>query len=154
MKKLIFSILIIFLCLTSFTLVSCGGEDDTTTTKEDDTTTTVDDSAADNVDLCEHKSTEVIPGKEPSTTSTGRTEGEKCVLCGKILNTQQIISAKPFIDGFEYRLNDDNSSYSVIGIGSVSDTEIVIPTVYNGLPVTEIGEEAFKNCKNIKLNEI
>ena len=31
MKKLIFSILIIFLCLTSFTLVSCGGEDDTTT---------------------------------------------------------------------------------------------------------------------------
>ena len=31
MKKLIFSMLIIFLCLTSFTLISCGGEDDTTT---------------------------------------------------------------------------------------------------------------------------
>ena len=33
MKKLIVSFLILILCLTSFMLVSCGGEDDTTTTE-------------------------------------------------------------------------------------------------------------------------
>ncbi|MBQ9744533.1 MAG: leucine-rich repeat protein [Clostridia bacterium] len=47
MKKLLFSILTILLCLTSFMLISCGddattttGEEDTTTTGEEDTTTT------------------------------------------------------------------------------------------------------------------
>ena len=40
-------------------------------------------------------------------------------------------------------------SYSVVGIGTCKDTDIVIPTEYNGLPVKKIGKDAFKNCKSL-----
>ena len=42
-----------------------------------------------------------------------------------------------------YTLNSDNASYSVSGIGPVTDTDIVIPSYYKGLPVTIIGTGAF-----------
>ena len=46
-----------------------------------------------------------------------------------------------------YTLNGD--SYSVSGIGTCTDTEIIISSTYNGLPVTSIGDGAFKDCTNI-----
>ena len=48
-----------------------------------------------------------------------------------------------YVQDLEYRLTDD--SYEVIGIGSVTDSEIDIPSTYKGLPVTSIGENAFGN---------
>ena len=36
--------------------------------------------------------------------------------------------------GLEFGLNADEKSYSVTGIGICNDTDIVIPSVYNGLP--------------------
>ena len=48
--------------------------------------------------------------------------------------------------GLEYALNSDGNSYSVIGIGTCTDTNIVIPATYNGKPVTAIGDSAFKDC--------
>lgn len=50
------------------------------------------------------------------------------------------------VEGLEklaYTLNGDGASYSVTGIGTATDTDIVIPEIYNGLPVTSIGSEAF-----------
>lgn len=41
-------------------------------------------------------------------------------------------------EGLEYELNDDDVSYSVIGIGTCADTDIVIPSTYEGLPVTRL----------------
>ena len=46
-------------------------------------------------------------------------------------------------EGLEFSLNADGESYTVTGLGSCTDTEIVIGT-YKGLPVTAIGKEAFK----------
>ncbi|MBQ9116410.1 MAG: leucine-rich repeat domain-containing protein [Clostridia bacterium] len=51
--------------------------------------------------------------------------------------------------GLEYRLSEDGSYYTVIGRGSCKETEIVIPGVYNELPVACVGGEAFKDASNI-----
>ena len=46
-------------------------------------------------------------------------------------------------------MNSDGKSYSVTGTGICLDTNIVIPSTYNGLPVTSIGGYAFSNCTSL-----
>ena len=53
-------------------------------------------------------------------------------------------------DELEYTLNADKASYSVTGIGGYSDSNVVIDSVYNGLPVTAIGYHAFQFAYEIK----
>ena len=48
--------------------------------------------------------------------------------------------------GLAYSLNSDNNSYRVTGIGTCSDTDIVIPSSYNNKSVTAIGNSAFYGC--------
>ena len=50
-----------------------------------------------------------------------------------------------YTDGLAYTLNSDNLSYSCSGIGTATDTDIVIAPVYNGLPVTDVANSAFSN---------
>ncbi len=57
----------------------------------------------------------------------------RCTYCGKEQEASK---------GLEFTLLDDGT-YKVSGIGSCTDTEIVIPSVYNDKPVTVIGEHAF-----------
>lgn len=52
-------------------------------------------------------------------------------------------------EGLEYSLNSDETGYTVTGIGSCTDTEIVIPSKYNAKPVTRIGSYAFENCTGL-----
>ena len=42
--------------------------------------------------VCEHVE-EIIPGKEPTCTETGLTEGKKCSICGEITVAQEVIPA-------------------------------------------------------------
>ena len=58
-------------------------------------------------------------------------------------------SKKSFSVGLNYGLDSDTQSYHVVGIGTCTDTDIVIPSSYNGLPVTEISGRAFIMCKNL-----
>ena len=44
--------------------------------------------------------------------------------------------------------------YCVMGMGTVSSSDVVIPATYRGLPVTEIGEEAFRRELYIESIEI
>ncbi len=65
-----------------------------------------------------------------------------CSMCG--------LKKEVFSEGLEYKLSGDKTYYSLVGIGSCTDVDIIIPSVYEGLPVTEIESEAFKGNKTIK----
>ena len=54
-------------------------------------------------------------------------------------------------EGLAYALNDDGAGYTVTGIGECTDTELVIPAMYNGLPVTSIGYWAFAYCSSLTI---
>ena len=63
-----------------------------------------------------------------------------CSVCG---------TPKPS-EGLKYALNGDGTAYSVTDIGTCTDTNIVIPSAYNGLPVTFIGNYAFNKCSSLE----
>ena len=62
-----------------------------------------------------------------------------CINCGANFNT----------NGLNFSLSKDGTYYSVTGIGSCDSTDIIIPAVYNDLPVTKIADEAFFGCSSI-----
>ena len=55
----------------------------------------------------------------------------------------------PPSEGLAFALNEDGQSYSVSGIGTCTDTNLVIPDTYEGLPVTSIGTWALQNCTEL-----
>lgn len=63
-----------------------------------------------------------------------------CVVCG----------IHRISEGLEYSWNSDGTGgYTVAGIGTCSDTEIIIPSEYNSKPVTCIASSAFRSCSNL-----
>ena len=85
---------------------------------------------------CGEKGTETF--EYGSTTNHNFVNG-CCTYCGKKQETSR---------GLAFKLLDDGT-YEVSGIGSCTDTEIVIPSVYNDEPVTSIGDYAFYNCSGL-----
>ena len=51
--------------------------------------------------------------------------------------------------GLEYKVNNDGKTASLFGIGTCTDTEIVVASTYNSLPVTEIFYNAFNGNSQI-----
>ncbi len=51
--------------------------------------------------------------------------------------------------GLEFDSNGDGTAYEVTGIGTITDTDIVIPSTYNEKPVTGIASGAFQNCTDL-----
>jgi hypothetical protein len=43
----------------------------------------------------------------------------------------------------------EDGTYAVYGIGDCTDTDIVIPPVYNGAAVSAIGDRAFRDCTSL-----
>ena len=52
-------------------------------------------------------------------------------------------------EGLGYSLNSDGTGYTVTGIGTCTDKELIIPSEYNSKPVTSIGSDAFSNCTGL-----
>lgn len=65
-----------------------------------------------------------------------------CTFCNYIDESESI--------GLSFELNEDNLSYSLVGIGDCKDTFIIIPSEHNGLPVTKIKDKAFSYNNKIK----
>ena len=76
-----------------------------------------------------------------ATKTDGGLKVSSCSVCGEQLS-EEIIPAIGNID-LEFRSNGDGTCY-VVGIGTCTDTDVVIPSVYNGERVTGIGDEAFR----------
>ena len=124
---------------------------------------------------CENKETESIQAtgvhtygewvtvKEPACTEQGSRE-RTCSVC-KDKQTEVISARHKYGDdgictvcgrkvtlGLKYseiKENDTVIGYAVTGIGSATDTDIVIPEIYNDLPVIYIGEKAFSSCRSL-----
>lgn len=92
----------------------------------------------------EHKFGEWETKKEATEASDGL-EIRTC-LCGK---TEENIIPASGTEGLSYKLNDDETGYVVIGLGTAQKSEIIIPSKYKDLPVTSIGERAFYECSEL-----
>lgn len=51
--------------------------------------------------------------------------------------------------GLEYKINEDNATCTIVGIGTNNSTQIVIGEHINGYKVTAIGDSAFADCTEI-----
>ena len=60
-----------------------------------------------------------------------------------------------YTQGMVYDLSEDGMSYILVDMGTQTKNEIIIPPTYNGLPVTAIGDNVFKNSsvENVVLPE-
>ena len=88
----------------------------------------------------------VIEAVAPTCQQTGLSDGKKCNLCGTMVVPQSIVNKYECCD---FKLNEDGT-YSISGQSvNCSCSELVIPNEYNGVPVTSIDEDAFKNCTSL-----
>ena len=101
---------------------------------------------------------------EPTCTEKGKTEGTHCSLCNRVLVAQTEIPAKghTWDDNFcttckvdfggtkklSWQLYNDNG-YILTGLNNCTSKQIVIPSTYNGLPVSKISTTAFKDNTQI-----
>ena len=107
---------------------------------------------------------------EATCKKTGLTEGSHCSVCKEVIKKQEVIeklnhnyidgicticneevsSQENVSEGLLFELNADNKSYGVSGIGKCKDTNIVIPNIYKGLPVTSVKKDAFLYCYELE----
>ncbi len=74
-----------------------------------------------------------------------------CVLSGILVYAQ--INKNLITEGtFSYSLNEDGESYAIgsAELGMSFGEQLIIPSSFNGMPVTEIRAEAFKSSQGIK----
>lgn len=57
-------------------------------------------------------------------------------------------------NGLLLQLNEDGASYTVKGVGSCTDSVVVIPDTYQSAPITAIGASAFNKCETLGKIEI
>ena len=103
-----------------------------------------------------------VKGSPATCTADGLSDGEKCSDCDFVYVEQTTLKAlgHSYNDGvcsrcgkketeITYTLSSDGNSYSISRVKNCTDMEIVIPSVYNGKPVTAIADRAFYGCDTL-----
>ena len=91
-----------------------------------------------------HTPGEWIIDQEPELGIDGSKHTE-CTVCGEVIEeTIEML----YSQGLTYVSNGQGTCY-VSGIGTCTDTKIVIPATYKERRVTQIGYRAFGNCQNL-----
>lgn len=80
--------------------------------------------------------------KEPTKSENGSRERNCSVCHQKITELLYAFGS----DGLEYRVNIGGKTCTVTGIGTCTDTDVVIPAFIDGYTVTDIEAKAFENC--------
>ena len=140
MKKIISLLLAAVMC---FALVACDNGNAAQGSNGDETSNGSTEKG--NTESHTHSFGEWSIAKEATLTEKGLLE--RACDCGE-KETKEIEKLKES-EGLEFALNEDGSAYSVVGIGTCDDSDLIIPGMYNGLPVTNISENAFKENATI-----
>ena len=82
----------------------------------------------------------------PATSTESGLREQSCTVCDKVVNSE--MTSVTGSQGLAFALNSDGT-YKVTGIGTCTDTDIVIPSAYNGKAVTCIESYAFEDCGRI-----
>ena len=97
-----------------------------------------------------HNESDWIVDKEATVEEEGARH-KICSSCNSTVKTETIPKITPS-QGLEFTFvsNDVGGYYYVSGIGTCTDTDIVIPDSYNGIRVSQIGNFAFSDCISIR----
>lgn len=111
----------------------------------------------------EHSEGEWTVSVKPTCVTDGK-RIKTCIRCGEELQSETLYAqGHSFKDNIclncdtdfggtkclNWALSTDGESYILCGIGEAITPDIIIPSVYNGKPVTEISDSAFRECKVI-----
>ena len=110
--------------------------------------------------LIERKNSQIPEQVKPETTESADTDTPEATHGGTSTETETVTGFEEIekTENLAYKLNDDGSGYTVTGIGTCTDKDVIIPETYRGKPVVAIGEGAFAGvtletisfAKNIK----
>ncbi len=172
MKKCLSLLLIGLLLFCCVVLVSCNGNKPQETTRESATDTShthtfgdwkiakeatcTEDGEEERVcSDCGEKETRKIDAKghiyvdnvvPPTKKDQGYTE-HTCSVCG---DSYRDAYTDPLgSDGLSFLVHEKEQTAEVFGMGTCKDTDVVIPSVYEGLPVTSISLLAFSDWDNV-----
>ena len=88
-----------------------------------------------------HTFGEWITIKEASPSESG--EKERFCSCGE---KETVTVPAPVSIGLKYAVNSDGKTCMIIGIGTCTDADVIIPETIDGYTVTTIGNAAFSKC--------
>lgn len=147
-KKLLILMLCIAIISAAVILSGCGGSSSQGSNEKPQSSEqggSQNESTGSNGQPSEQESESSNVETEASSNTTGTEQGS---------NTTESNSGtteeNPTSKGLKFAISEDKTYYVVISIGDCSDTTVTIPEIYEGLPVTQIAPNAFKDCTHIE----
>ena len=101
--------------------------------------------------FCGKKEMQIIPIFHPYNEvivkeATKFEDGLKELTCPLCQNKTEVIIPAIVSHGLAYRINSDGVTCTIIGIGTCTDEDVIIPKTIDGYTVTSIAQDAFRNC--------
>lgn len=103
---------------------------------------------------CAHTNVINVGNKAPDEKTFGYKDGKKCTDCEVIINADEFIAPTgKTSSGFEYEIHENGKSCAITGMGSCTDTELVIPSVIDGYLVAEINAYLNSDVVSVEILE-